>query len=445
MTEFTVRQSRWRWQQTMGLVAVAIGTSRVLPAQATTPPPLARLVGEWIFEMDGDAQPQRVRLELAGDSLRGNVYGTAFTARLNGRQLSFPVGDFRWRATVRGDTLLGWLGMGTADSSRWTGTRVVVPALARRLVVAPIRFPRAFASQGEPVARLYPGDTVQTSTLDAGGWGPGAFGDRANKRAMGGNPLIGPFVIEGTVPGDVLVVRLHRVQLNRDWAFSGTSLMESAIEPNYAVDRKEVMADNKWILDRTTNTARLKDPSPALREYRVPVRPFLGVVGVAPGGEWVPSSRESGDFGGNMENARLGEGATVLLPVSSTGAYLYIGDGHAAQGDGELTGDAMETSLDVTFSVDVIRWGFQTITRAEDDEFVMSLGVGGSTDQALRRATSDMARWLEKRFEITSTDAALLMGFSLSYSVPDIVPPGFGVTARMPKRVLAALRIRSPK
>jgi amidase len=235
------------------------------------------------------------------------------------------------------------------------------------------------------------------------------------------------------------------VQLNRDWAFSGTSLMESAIEPNYAVDRKEVMADNKWILDRTTNTARLKDPSPALREYRVPVRPFLGVVGVAPGGEWVPSSRESGDFGGNMENARLGEGATVLLPVSSTGAYLYIGDGHAAQGDGELTGDAMETSLDVTFSVDVIRWGFQTITRAEDDEFVMSLGVGGSTDQALRRATSDMARWLEKRFEITSTDAALLMGFSLSYSVTDIVPPAFGVTARMPKRVLAALRVRSPK
>lgn len=412
----------------------SLGAQPVAPAST-------RLAGEWIFEMAGDAQPQRVRLEVAGDSLRGKVYGTAFTAALSGRRLSFSVGDYRWRATVRGDSLIGWLGVGT-DSSSWRAARTVTPTSARRLVVNPSSFPRAFSTQHEPVARLYAGDTVQTSTLDAAGWGPGAFGDRANKRAMGGNPLIGPFVIEGTVPGDVLVVRLHRVRFNRDWAFSGTSLMDSAIEPSYAVDRKPVMAGNKWILDTIANTARLRDPSPALRDYQVPLRPFLGVVATAPGGEWVPSSRESGDFGGNLENERLREGATIMLPVSASGSYLYIGDGHAAQGDGELTGDAMETSLDVTFSVDVIRWGFQTMARAEDDGLLMSLGVGGSTDQALRRATSDMARWLEQRYDVTSTDVALLMGFSLSYAVPDVVPPGFGVTARMPKRALATLRRR---
>jgi amidase len=418
--------------------------SMAMAPLAAQPTPIGRLTGEWIFEMDGDAQPQRVQLTVVSDSLRGSVYGRSFAATLTGQRLTFSVGDFRWRATLRGDSLIGWLGIG-ADSSRWRAARVIRPATARRLVVNATEYPRGFSAQLAPVARLYPGDTVQTSTLDAGGWGAGAFGDRTNKKAMGGNPLVGPFVIEGTVPGDVLIVRLHRVRLNRDWAFSGTSLMESAIEPSYAVDRKPVMADNKWVLDSVTESARLRDPAPGLREYRVPVRPFLGVVAVAPGGDWIPSSRESGDFGGNMENERLREGATVMLPVSATGSYLYIGDGHAAQGDGELTGDAMETSLDVTFSVDVVRWGFQTIARAEDDDFIMSLGVGGSTDQALRRATSDMARWLEQRYELTSTDVAVLMGFSLRYDIPDIVPPGFGVTARMPKQALAALKLRAPK
>jgi acetamidase/formamidase len=100
----------------------------------------------------------------------------------------------------------------------------------------------------------------------------------------------------------------------------------------------------------------------------------------------------------------------------------------------------METSLDVTFSVEVKRWGFNDIVRVEDGEQIMSVGVGGSLDEAMRRATSDMARWLERHYKLTSTEAALVMGFALRFDIPDVVPPGFGVTARLPKSALSQLR-----
>lgn len=388
--------------------------------------------------MDGDRQPQRVELTVDGDSLRGKVYGQALAGTLQGQRLTFSVGDYRWRATLKGDTLTGWLGIGN-DSSTWAARRFRPPASARTYDLAPRVYHRALSATVAPALRLYPGDTVRTSTVDAGGWGRGAFGAEGNKLSAGGNPLTGPFYVEGAVPGDVLVVRLHRVRLNRDWAFSGTAIVDNAIEPGYASARKSVEMDNKWILDTLSGTARLKAPPPALAGLRIPLRPFLGVIAVAPGDGVVPSSRESGPYGGNMEYAQLREGTTLYLPVTELGAYLYVGDGHAAQGDGELTGDAMETSMDVTFSVDVQRWKFASVPRAETAEHIMSIGIGGSMDEAMRRATSDLAGWLETDYGLTANEAAVVLGFAVRYDVPDLVMPGVGVSARLPKTLLATL------
>ncbi len=392
--------------------------------------------------MEGDGQPQRVTLTASGDSLRGRVYGQTFAASLTGTRLTFAVGDFRWRATVRGDSLVGFLGV-APDSSRWFGVRDARPRLARNLRLDPTTWWRGISATATPALRIAAGDTVRTTTVDAGGWGRGADGDRTNKLTMGGNPLTGPIYVEGALPGDVLLVTLHRVRLNRGWAFSGTSLMDSAIDASYATERKGPPRDapqsNRWVLDTLTGTARLDKPTAVLTNFTVPLTPFLGVIAAAPGTEFTPSSRESGAYGGNMENGFIREGATVMLPVRTRGAYLYLGDGHAAQGDGELTGDAMETSLDVTFSVEIKRWGFNDIVRVADDEQIMSVGVGGSLDEAMRRATSDMARWLEREYKLTSTEAALVMGFALRFDIPDVVPPGFGVTARLPKSALRQL------
>lgn len=426
------------------LIAVAIAAASV-PATAQTRPvtaTLTRLAGEWIFEMEGDGQPQRVTLTASGDSVRGQVYGRNFAATLTGSRLTFAVGDFRWRATVRGDSLVGFLGT-APDSTRWFGVRDTRPAVARSLRLEPTTWWRGISATATPALRIAAGDTVRTTTVDAGGWGRGAYGDRTNKLTMGGNPLTGPIYVEGALPGDVLLVTLHRVRLNRGWAFSGTALMDNAIDVSYATERKGPPGDkpqsNQWLLDTLVGSARLDKPPAALANFTVPLRPFLGVIAAAPGMEFTPSSRESGSYGGNMENRFIREGATVMLPVRTRGAYLYLGDGHAAQGDGELTGDAMETSLDVTFSVEIKRWGFNDIVRVTDDEQIMSVGVGGSLDEALRRATSDMARWLEREYKLTSTEAALVMGFALHFDIPDVVPPGFGVTARLPKSALVQI------
>jgi amidase len=98
-----------------------------------------------------------------------------------------------------------------------------------------------------------------------------------------------------------------------------------------------------------------EQPPAHLNNFTVPVRPMLGCVAVAPGfGSAPPSTGDSGRFGGNMDFNEIVEGTTVYLPVAQPGALLYVGDGHAAQGDGELNGNALETSMDVEFTVDVI-------------------------------------------------------------------------------------------
>ncbi len=394
--------------------------------------------------MDGDAQPQRVTLVAQGsavrDSVRGEVYGQPFISSFIGGRVQFAVGSYLWWGQLRGDTLRGYLTSGTGtDSSAWIATRYRPPAVARSFVYAPAGYRRGLSSDVSPVLRLYAGDTVRTTTVDASGRDANAASFDTPPVTSGGNPLTGPFYIEGAVPGDVLVVRLLRVRLNRGWAFSGTSLVDGAIQPSYAVERRNTPMDRTWLLDTIAAMARLRTPSSALNALRIPLRPFLGAIGVATGGASVPSSRDSGPFGGNMEVAHLHEGATLYLPVTTMGAYLYLGDGHAAQGDGELTGDAMETSLDVTFTIGVKRWGFASIPRAETVDEIMSIGVAGSLDEATRQATSDLARWLEADFAVTATDVALMLGFAVRYDIADLVAPWLGVTARLPKSILQTL------
>ena len=144
--------------------------------------------------------------------------------------------------------------------------------------------------------------------------------------------------------------------------------------------------DVVWNLDLSTGLARPAKPTEHLKDLAVPVRPMLGCVGVAPGfGAAAVRTGDSGRFGGNMDFNEIREGATVYLPVAQPGALLYVGDGHALQGDGELNGNALETSLDVEFSVDLVREKRLSAPRVENDEYLMAMGLGGSLDEAFRR------------------------------------------------------------
>ncbi len=166
---------------------------------------------------------------------------------------------------------------------------------------------------------------------------------------------------------------------------------------------------------------------------------MLGCVAVAPQGDWSIRTTDSGRFGGNIDYNQIREGATLYLPVYHPGALLFVGDGHAAQGDGELTGDALETSMDIEFTVDVIAGRNAGHPLAETAEFLISIGIGGSLDQALQQATSGMVRWLDRDYKLNANEAAIVLGFAVKYDVVDLVGTQVSVAAKLPKTAIAPL------
>jgi acetamidase/formamidase len=291
------------------------------------------------------------------------------------------------------------------------------------------------------VLRISPGDTVRTWSVDAGG--TDASGQR---RSLGGNPLTGPFYVEGALPGDTLVVRLNRVQTNRDWAQSGTGVVSNAVTPDYTANAKRVPGfSGRWKLDAQARTAVLAKETDALKNFRVRLEPMVGCVAVAPPGQEVVSTRDSGRFGGNMDYNRIREGTTVYLPVFQPGALLLVGDGHAAQGDGELTGDALETSMNIEFTVDLVRGHSMGMPFAEDADHWMAIGIAGSLDDALRRATTGMARYLELEHGLNTNEAAVVLGFAVKYDVADLVGTQVSIAAKLAKETLAQLPPRKQR
>ena len=159
------------------------------------------------------------------------------------------------------------------------------------------------------------------------------------------------------MPGDVLAVRFDRIRLNRDYAISDDG--DRRTRARTAVRREdEGRRQDRALASRSRAGAwrRSESAGEHLAAFTVPLRPMLGCVGVAPGFGAAPfPTGDSGRFGGNMDFNEIVEGVTVYLPVSQPGALLYVGDGHAAQGDGELNGNALETSMEVEFTVDAGR------------------------------------------------------------------------------------------
>jgi acetamidase/formamidase len=320
---------------------------------------------------------------------------------------------------------------------KWTAVRIPArPSSPGTYDFEPTEFHQYFSSKIKPVMRIHPGDTVRTWAVDAGG-----RDKQGAQRSGGGNPQTGPFYVEGALPNDTLVVRLNKVRTNRDWAGSGNQIMRNALEPGTLGNLKwEQTFASRWKLDSEKNIAFLEKPTEALKNFTVPLQPMLGCVAVAPQGDWSIRTTDSGRFGGNMDYNQIREGTTLYLPVSHPGALLFLGDGHAAQGDGELTGDALETSMDFEFTVDVIRGRNFGHPLAENSEFLISIGIGGSLDQGLQQATSGMVRWLERDYGLNANEAAMLLGFAVKYDVVDLVGTQVSIAAKLPKTALASLQ-----
>jgi acetamidase/formamidase len=294
------------------------------------------------------------------------------------------------------------------------------------LVVA-TTFYRTFSHAHPVLKEIRPGETIATKTIDSGGQD-----EKGVKRSEPFNPLTGPFAVEGAEPGDALVVHLRKVRLNRDWGWSGYRLGLFALTPEavehvysnqYKADLVRPGRSNlvPWDIDLRRNLVRLREPLSKVHPLEFPARPMLGCIGVAPAGDFAPTSGPSGSYGGNLDYNRIGEGATVYLPVYHPGGLLFLGDGHALQADGEPTGTGIETSMDVEFSVEIRKKADLTGPRVETDEAIISIGsqpeFASALDNGLKMATTDMVEWLVRDHGMEPWAAHLLIGYQGKYDV----------------------------
>jgi amidase len=395
------------------------------------------IAGDWVLTVHEQFGPSVMRLSLtvAGTKLTGTIGGRPIDGSVQGSAIEFKSNNLTAKGLLDGAALSG-------DASfpdrtvKWTAARMPPrPESPQKHDFEPSAFHLYFSSKVDPVLRIHPGDTVRTWSVDAGG-----RDKQGGRRSPGGNPQTGPFYVDGALPNDTLVVRLTRVRTNRDWAQSGSTIMRNALEPGTLANLKwDERFNSRWTLDPARNVAVLEKPTDPLKGFTVALQPMLGCVAVAPPGESSVRTTDSGRFGGNMDYNQIREGTTIYLPVYHPGALLFLGDGHAAQGDGELTGDALETSMDFEFTVDVIRDRNFGHPLAENSEFLISIGIGGSLDEALQQATSGMVRWLDRDYKLTPSEAAMILGFAVKYDIVDLVGTQVSVAAKLPKSAVAQL------
>lgn len=297
----------------------------------------------------------------------------------------------------------------------------------------PERFYNTFSFAHPPAMRIKPGERIATKTADAAGvdW-------NGTQVAQGPNPQTGPFYVEGAEPGDMLVVSIEKIEINRDTAYSSSLLAPYAVDPatlSARVDREPRRVN--WLIDRAKGTVRLDGDDIGGLELRA--RPMLGCVGVAPPRKEAVSTATPGPFGGNMDYAGMNAGVKVMLPVYEPGALLFIGDGHAVQGEGEVVGTGVETTMDVEFSVQVVKKTPIQWPRLENETHLMVLGSERPLLQALQHATSEMHRWLMADYQLSERGASILMGQALEYEVGNVVDPHFTMVAKMRKSILAGV------
>jgi len=281
-----------------------------------------------------------------------------------------------------------------------------------------------------PVLTVRPGDVLESESL---------WGDWYEKPGGKWPGEVGPIAIEGAEPGDTLVVEILKVRPNRPTAVSTQGGRFGALVPDQSTAfLNETFPRGRyvWRLDRERMTGTVDLPNSRLKTVTIPLRPMLGRVAVAPEGDEQFGGLWPGPFGGNMDVSDVREGTTVSLPVFHTGALFYFGDGHAAQGDGEVCGSGLETSMEVAFRFDLVKKKAIAWPRLEDAENLMVAGSARPLSDALRIAFVELVNWLVAEHGFDKADAYQLVSQSATIRVGNMVDPLYTVVAKFPKRLL---------
>jgi amidase len=295
------------------------------------------------------------------------------------------------------------------------------------------RYSYVFSPYEEPIATVRPGDILDVYTEDAFESRIQSPSDLPSKVLdfPKVNPQTGPIFVEGAEQGDTLLVDILEIEPTRDFVVS-------AFIPFFGG------------LTGTDRTALLNEPLPErvfvypLREgaielprgIRVPYRPFLGTLATSPELEAI-STLVPGPFGGNMDVADVSPGNVIRLPVSVEGAYLYTGDAHAAQGDGELCGVACEMTARVRLRIGLEKGKTIGWPRIESATELMTVGSARPMEDAARIAWMELIRWLADEHGFEPLEAYQLLTQAGRMRVGNMVDPQYSLVAKIEKPYLA--------
>ena len=291
------------------------------------------------------------------------------------------------------------------------------------------------------VAHVHSGDIIEANTLDCFGDAIQHPGDTL-AMAKGDNPLTGPFYIDGAEPGDTLAIRFLSLEVNGKQGIGALAPGFGALNPtDFTPMINQPLPERIWFypIDPVTNTATFKADDSSFTT-KIPLHPFLGCIGVAPAGGESRSSVVPADFGGNMDAPEASVGNTLYLPVNVAGALLYFGDGHAAMGDGEVAGTAIEVPLRVRLEVRVIKGWKIAWPRFENEHELMAAGITRPLDDSLRIAFAQLVDWIHRDYGLSNLDAYELLSKVARIRLAEMVDPNYVVIAKIDKRFLPQKR-----
>jgi len=291
-----------------------------------------------------------------------------------------------------------------------------------------------------PVLRIASGDTIRVETMVARGLERVRLAgvredeipqslklveENVKTRGPGAHPLTGPIFVERAEPGDSLEIHIQDIEFLHPWGVTGFLPAGGTLPDDFPYNGLKLVR-----IDEKAGTAQFGS-GVTLR-----LAPFFGSIGVAPPVlQGRISSPPPGPHGGNLDNKDLVAGSVLYLPVNVTGALLSIGDGHGLQGDGEVSGTALETSLRGTFQIILRKDKRLAWPRAETPTHYITMGLSDDLDQASRLAVREMVDFLVTEKGMTRDDAYLLCSLAADLHVTQTVDVTKGVHAMLAKSV----------
>ncbi|WP_353097301.1 acetamidase/formamidase family protein [Tissierella praeacuta] len=285
-----------------------------------------------------------------------------------------------------------------------------------------------FTNSMDHVESISPGDIIKVKTNDC------FFQQVSNEKQVLTeidynrlNPATGPIYVEGAEPGDLLQVKILSIDVDNKGV--------AAVVPNEGVLGDQVSKPLIRVVD-------IEDDHAIFQGIKLPIRPMIGVIGVAPAegdGEWATDSPWK--HGGNMDTNDIVTGSTLYFPVNQKGALLALGDCHAIMGDGEICFTGLEVPAEVTLEINLIKDRTVKWPLLETDVYTMVIASGDNLDSALYEATSETVKYLKNSLGLEWEEAYMLTSLAVDLKISQVVDPKKTVRAAIPKHIISTKKL----